>query len=96
MNSNTKLDSEQKSILRNMKIEAKDNGIKLCNNGETTIAFKYMGNTVRFSTSVSSPDETKFRRKVGEYHAITRLMWDNEYVVLNLTDFGNMLVNMGM
>ena len=96
MNSNTKLDSEQKSILKDIKKEARDNGINWANNGETTIAWRYMGNTVRFSTSVASPDETKFRRKVGEYHEITRLMWDNEYVVLNLTDFGNMLVNMGM
>jgi len=91
MNSNTKLCPELKSILKDIKTEARDTGIQWGNNGKTTVAWKLMGNTVRFSTSVTSPDETKFRRKVGEYTAITRLMWDNEYVVLSINDFYNLL-----
>lgn len=96
MNSNTKLTPDQKFILKDLKKEARDNGINWANNGETTIAFKRMGNTVRFSTSVSSPDETKFRRKVGEYYALIRLMDHDNYVVLNLSDFDNMMANIGM
>jgi len=91
MNSNTKLDPTQKSILKGMKIEARAMGIKWANNGETTVAFKPMGNTVRFAMSVKSPDETKFRAKVGEYHSISRLMWDFESTVMNTSDFIYML-----
>lgn len=91
MNSNTKLDATQKSMLKDIKKEAKQNGIKWVNNGETTIAYKYMGNTVRFAMAVRSPDETKFRRKVGEYLAITRLMWDDKYTIMRTPDFIYML-----
>lgn len=91
MNSNTKLDHTQKSILKGVKKEAREKGIKWANNGETTVAWKLMGNTVRFAMSVSSPDEIKFRRKVGEYHAITRLMWDGEYTIMSILDFYYML-----
>lgn len=34
------------------------------------------GNVTRIFSAVSSPDEAKFRRKVGEYHAMTRF-YDN-------------------
>lgn len=91
MVSNTKLNAKTKSILKDMKIEAKNMGITVVNNGETTFAYQLKGNTVKFSTSVSSPDENKFRRKVGEYLAIERLMWDNKCVVMNVIDFESML-----
>lgn len=68
MASNTKLDVHQKQerkILKKM-----HPAVTLVNNGKTTIAFMLKGNTVQFSTSVMSPEEVKFRRKVGEYFAL--------------------------
>lgn len=91
MNSNTKLNSLQKSVLKDMKIEALEKGIQWADNEETTIAFVLKGNTIQFAISVTSPDEIKFRRKVGQYHAISRLMWDGEYTVMNTSDFYHMM-----
>lgn len=72
MASNTKLTDSQKSELRNFKNCTKCEGITLAHNGQTTMAFLPRGNTVEFALSVASPDEVKFRRKVGEYHALDR------------------------
>lgn len=43
----------------------------------------------RYSVSVCSKDEIKFRRKVGEYHALVRLFNWNECITLpnNITPF---------
>ena len=95
MNSNTKLTPDQKFILKSMKTMAKMQGVDLINNGETTIAYMVKGNTVRFSTSVKSMDETKFRRKVGEYNALVRLMDYDNYIVLNIDDFNYLLGSLG-
>ena len=95
MASNTKLTVDQKTELKIMRINAKQEGLTITNNGQTTIAYKVKGNTVRFSTSVKSMDETKFRRKVGEFHALMRSMYNN-YAVLNTTDFANMMISMDM
>jgi len=91
MFSNTKLTPNQKSMLKDIKADAKIKGIKWANNGETTIAYKYMGNTARFSMAVKSPNESKFRRKVGEFKAITRLTWDGEYTIMDKLDFDYMV-----
>lgn len=87
----TKLTADQKEILADMKIDAATMGIKVVNDGNTTIAYMVQGNTVRFSTSVTAPTEKKFRRKVGEYLALNRLIEDNEYVIMNKFDFDNMM-----
>lgn len=91
MASNTKLFLHEKAYLKELKQEAKLLGIKLANNGETTIAYSFKGTTVKFSTAVMSCGELKFRRKVGEYHALTRLMEYDNFVVLSKYDFESML-----
>ena len=67
MQSNTKLNPMQKAERRTMLGEFVG---ALVENGETTIAFRDRGNTVEFALAVMSPDEKKFRAKVGEYHAL--------------------------
>lgn len=76
--SNTKLSSEQKSILRNMKKEYPLVQFGYSVEGEVTIAYMLEGENVRFATSIASKDEAKIRRKVGEYNAMRRLVWDGE------------------
>ena len=73
MASNSKLTPNQKiclkTVLRPMQARK---GIRLARNETTTMAFMERGNTVEFSLSVASPDEMKFRRKVGDFWALTR------------------------
>ena len=69
MQSNTKLNQAQKEDRKILKGEFAGN---LMQNGKTTVAYVDRGNTVEFSLAVVSPDEKKFRRKVGEYHALSR------------------------
>lgn len=76
MTSNTKLTAHQKELFKGMKADANIDGIKLVNNGETTIAYIVRGNSVEFATASASPDEQKFRRKVGEFHALVRFYND--------------------
>ena len=71
MASNTKLLDSEKSLLKEMRMYQK--GVTVVNNGKTTIAYREFPNTVEFSTSVSSPDEKKFRPKVGEFYARDRM-----------------------
>jgi hypothetical protein len=89
----TKLNTVQKDILRDMKIEAEELGIRVEHNFETTVAWRELGNTVQFSLAVSAPTENKFRRKVGEYLALERLMWNDQCVNMNKGDFYNMLAD---
>lgn len=91
MNSNSKLTPDQKFILKNMKMKAQNMGIKLLDNGKTTIAYKELGNTVKFSVSVTSPDEKKYRSKVGQFYALERIMNHNQYVTMNKDNFYYML-----
>lgn len=77
--SNTKLDSVQKAELLSLRESQK--GVKVINNGETTIAYKVLGKTVIFSTSVAATEEKKFRRKVGEFFARCRLSAGENVVV---------------
>lgn len=68
--SNTKLGSYQKEILKADFESAKLDGVTLETHGRVTIAYKRMGNTVRIATSVASPNEKKIRRKVGQFYAL--------------------------
>ena len=63
---------------------------RLVQNDGTTIAFIERGNTVEFSLSVCSPDEKKFRAKVGEYHALMAFE-HGETVKMRTVDFFDML-----
>lgn len=77
MASNTKLSGPQKDGLKLFKDEMPKNmAFGQC--GRVTVLAQITGNVVRFSTSVASPDEKKFRRKVGQYHAATR--WEDGMV----------------
>lgn len=93
MLSNTKLGKFDKEILRAMKDE--NPKITLSNNMETTIAFKESINTVEFALSVMSPNEKKFRRKVGEYWAMIRF---NEGVTVKMAkhDFYVLMGELGL
>lgn len=68
-------------------------GVTLKNNRETTIAFREKGNTVEFALSVMSPEETKFRRKVGEYYALDRYN-TGQTAYMKKVDFYDMLFNL--
>ncbi len=82
--SNTKLNTEEKEILVEMKIEFADLGGEVFYFPEhgLTIAMIPAGEVTKVATSVSSPNEKKFRRKVGAYKAINRVMWDGEYMLV--------------
>ena len=88
MTSNTKITKLQKEILardiadlqHNMfSVEFKHNplfGITIC------IIVPFKGANVKYvTTSVASPDEKKFRKSVGKFHAIDRFLNGN-YVVI--------------
>ena len=77
MTSNTKLTAVEKDVLKDMKADANFDGIKLVSNVETTIAYLVLGNSVEFATASASPDELKFRRKVGEFHALQRFYYNH-------------------
>jgi hypothetical protein len=84
MASNTKLLDFQKFDLEVLRALQKD--VKIVNNGKTTIAYRVLPNTVEFSLSVASPDEKKFRAKVGEFCARSR-MDSGETVKMRKADF---------
>ena len=89
--SNTKLNPDQKSDLKALRACQPD--FKFENNGVTTVVYREAGNTVEFTLSVASPNEKKFRAKVGEYYA--RMRADSgETVKMLKNDFYNMLVCM--
>jgi hypothetical protein len=84
MSSNTKLSKDQKEFLRAMRENQADlsrGEFKVFHYPErrVTIGVKYSegDNAARVFVSLASPDETKFRKKVGEYNV--RSMFD-EYL----------------
>lgn len=87
--SNTKLSKIQKEILAEYKADYPN--IKLVTDGVTTFAYEFKGNTVRFATSVMSPNEKKFRRKVGEYQAMLNLVENDRFVHVRSDEFVYML-----
>lgn len=74
MASNTKLTSIEKDDLKVFK-QGMPKNMAFGQCGRVTVLAQITGNVVRFSTAVASPDEQKFRRKVGQYHASAR--WFN-------------------
>lgn len=91
MQSNSKLTSEQKRDRKEM-LESVYIGeiVYIANNGETTIVYCRVGSNITFATSIMSPNEKKFRRKVGEYHALTRYI-NGETVMLPDGEFYSVL-----
>ena len=71
--SNSKLDQYENDQRKIIKAEFKKDGGHVVNDGVTTIAYlQVSANLVEFATSICSPDEQKFRRKVGEFYALER------------------------
>ncbi len=92
MTSNTKLDKPQKETLKAMKAEYPD----VCfatNYVDLVCAFYPIGSNVRFAFAIASEGEKKFRRKVGEYIAMQRVLpdWDDTYALLPRHEFWSML-----
>ena len=70
---NTKLNAGQKIILKellNPNKASKGFGIK--HNFRTTVVFVESGDFVEFATSTMGKSETKFKRKVGQFYALSR------------------------
>lgn len=84
---NTKLTDYQKAQLAGLAMDAENMGIQVLNlDDKSTIAYKLRGNTVEFAMSVMSPDEKKFRRKVGKYLALRKFFLGNT-VCMAVFDF---------
>lgn len=84
--SNSKLNSVQKTLRKNMLVKFTGEGGEIFSFSEhrTTVAIvpEFTGSKMsRVSVSICSPDEVKFRRKVGEYFALDKL-FVGEYVVV--------------
>ena len=71
MLSNSKLDAGQKANRKGM-IKALPDGSSLACVGVLTILCIPRGSVTEVFSSVMSPDEKKFRAKVGEFHALCR------------------------
>ena len=87
--SNSKLNKDEKIILREMKLDFDSREGEIFSYPETgvTIAIEHKGvHTSRVSMSVMSPDEKKFRRKVGEYHALNNLMYNDRFMTVPRVD----------
>ena len=93
MCSNSKLTQDQKTFLKESKKE--DKTLKFVNNGKTTFAYHRNNKLVIFATSIMSDDEMKFRRKVGEFYALSRLA-SGECSILEYYDFISLLEIMGI
>jgi hypothetical protein len=88
MQANTKLDTFEKRILKQLKIDLAGVDVMIMD-GKTTMAFKPLGNTVEFALSVMAPTEKKFRRKVGEYWALIKFE-NGQTVKMAVEDFNVM------
>ncbi len=76
MLSNSKLSAVQKQARKEMLAQL-PNGASLANDGGcVTILAVPDGSVTRVFSAVASQDEQKFRRKVGEYHALNRYFND--------------------
>jgi hypothetical protein len=94
MQSNSKLTADQKIILRDMLDEAQANDIRVVNlDSITTMACRDCGDNVEFSLAVMSSNEKKFRAKVGQFHALERLLYNDQFVIMRRIDFQIMCEN---
>ena len=72
--SNSKLTTRQKADRKDMIDSLPEGSSMALSNSGITFLVVPSGSVDRVYTSVTSPDEAKIRRKVGEYHALMR--WD--------------------
>lgn len=87
MASNSKLTQEQKGHRKTM-LAVLPGVATLANDGaRLTILAVPDGSVTRVFSSVASPDEQKFRRKVGEYYALLRWWGSDENSGLILPGF---------
>lgn len=78
MFSNSKLTEYEKAERKRFKAELLAAGGVLVLVGAVTVALERTGRTSgHFAVSIASPDEKKIRRKVGEYHALARMYYNN-------------------
>ena len=85
--SNSKLNRVQKQFRREMLSYLKENGGYIrqnISNGRTVVVSPVFSGSRMVIVSVSnmSPDEQKFRRKVGEYYALFSMFEDHAYIQL--------------
>ena len=74
MTSNSKISKSQKAELKEFKQQNPD--VAFAQFGHTTVLVNRTGATMgEFTASVASRDEQKLRRKVGEYHAMSRFQY---------------------
>jgi hypothetical protein len=79
MSSNSKLNDLQKYELREMKTGfGYENGVIAQVEGATIVLTRTGETSGKFSVSMASLDEKKIRRKVGEFHALSRWMNGDE------------------
>lgn len=84
--SNSKLTAEQKADRKAYKRNLLPQGVQLFSFPDVgvTVAMRATGERMgEFSASIASPDEKKFRRKVGEFHALRRF-WDGQVCPVRL------------
>ena len=85
MSSNSKLTPEQKISRKVMLRAVVNRGGRVYSDGRVTLCLipEFAGSRMmRVSVSVISPDELKFRRKVGEYHALSRMFDRAEFIII--------------
>lgn len=90
---NTKLTKDEKTTFKAMKADYPH--VKFADNGENLVcAYFEQGSNIRFAFAVTSPEELKFRRKVGQYLAMQRVLpdWDNESTILPEDNFHDMMM----
>lgn len=93
--SNSKLNDVQKTErkqLMQVLVDTKGEMYQDPETGVTMVAVpEFAGSRMmRVSFSFMSPDETKFRRKVGEYWAMRRMYWSGESVTVPVERVFNM------
>ena len=76
MFSNSKLSAMQKDERKEMLCNLPRDATFATNEGDITILAVPDGSVTRIFSAVMSTDETKFRRKVGEYNALMRFFND--------------------
>ncbi len=85
--SNSKLNDVQKTERKQLMQQFLETDSTIDQNPETGVTMVTVrdfpnSKMVRISFSFMSDDEQKFRRKVGEYHALHRMFWSGEYIYI--------------
>lgn len=99
MQANTKLSTECKRDRKEMLSHLKDNGCDYSfgyNNPITVLRYlPFPGaRMARYYVAICSPNETKYRKKVGEYQALVKFgegLWINYPAEMSAQDFAYML-----